>query len=56
MGEILDIFDERGNKTGERMEKETAIKSGKLIKAFQIWIIDSNSQVLVQKKSKYKKT
>ena len=34
---FLDIFDERGNKTGERMEKETAIKSGKLIKAFQIW-------------------
>ena len=51
MGEILDIFDERGNKTGERMEKETAIKSGKLIKAFQIWIIDSNSQVLVQKRA-----
>ena len=51
MGELLDIFDERGNKTGEQMEKETAIKSGKLLKAFQIWIIDSNSQVLVQKRA-----
>ena len=51
MGEILDIFDERGNKTGEQMEKETAIESGKLLKAFQIWIIDSNSQVLVQKRA-----
>lgn len=51
MEEILDIFDERGNKTGERMEKENAIKSGKLIKAFQVWIIDSNSQVLVQKRA-----
>lgn len=51
MGELLDIFDERGNKTGEQMEKETAIESGKLLKAFQIWIIDSNSQVLVQKRA-----
>lgn len=54
MGELLDIFDKRGNKTGERMEKEDAIKSGKLIKAFQIWIIDSNSRVLVQKRASSK--
>ena len=47
MGELLDIFDKRGNKTGEKMEKEEAIKSGKLLKAFQIWIINSNSQVRI---------
>ena len=51
MGELLDIFDKRGNKTGEKMEKEEAIKSEKLLKAFQIWIINSNSQVLVQKRA-----
>lgn len=54
MSELLDIFDKRGNKTGEQMEKEDAIKSGKLIKAFQIWIIDSNSRVLVQKRASSK--
>ena len=51
MSELLDIFDKRGNKTGEQMEKEDAIRSGKLIKAFQIWIIDGNSCVLVQKRA-----
>ena len=54
MSELLDIFDKRGNKTGEQMEKEDAIKSGKLIKAFQVWILDSNSRVLVQKRASSK--
>lgn len=51
MDEIVDIFAKDGTKTGERLLKEDAIKQGKLIKAFQIWILNDTNQVLIEVRS-----
>mgnify|MGYP001652778069 FL=1 len=51
MEELVDIFTKDGYKTGISMPRETAIKEGKLIKAFQIWILNNNNQVLMEIRS-----
>ena len=56
MDERVDIFTKDGYKTGESMFKEEAIKQGKLIKAFQIWIINNQGEVLIEERSKRKIT
>ena len=54
MDELVDVFTTDGYKTGEKMLREDAIKEGKLIKAFQIWIFNDKNQVLIEKRSKRK--
>lgn len=49
--ELVDVFDENGVRTGETIPREEAIRLGKLIKAFQIWIINNNNEVLMQVRS-----
>lgn len=52
--ELVDVFDENGVRTGETLQREEAIKLGKLIKAFQIWIVNNNNEVLMQIRSSSK--
>ncbi len=52
--ELVDIYDENGVSTGESLPREIAIQSGKLIKAFQIWILNNQNQVLIQRRSSNK--
>lgn len=54
MDEFVDVFMKDGYKTGEKLLREDAIKQGKLIKAFQIWIFNDENQVLIEKRSKRK--
>lgn len=49
--ELVDVFDDYGVRTQETLSKEEAIKQGKLIKAFQIWILNDRQEVLMQKRS-----
>lgn len=51
MDEFLDIFTKDGYKTGESLPREEAIRQGKLIKAFQIWIINDKNEVLLEVRS-----
>ena len=48
--ELVDVFDENGVRTQETLSKEEAIKEGKLIKAFQIWILNNENEVLMQRR------
>lgn len=52
--EIVDIYDENGVSIGKTLPREIAIQSGKLIKAFQIWILNNQNQVLIQRRSYHK--
>lgn len=54
MEELVEVFNEYGFRTGEQLTREEAIKQGKLIKAFQIWIINEKGEVLIQKRSSTK--
>ena len=54
MDEFVDVFTTDGYKTGETLLREEAIKQGKLIKAFQIWILNNENQVLIERRSKRK--
>lgn len=49
--ELVDIYDKNGAPTGEILPREIAIQSGALIKAFQIWILNDQNQVLIQRRS-----
>jgi isopentenyldiphosphate isomerase len=49
--ELVDVYAPDGSKTGEILTKEQAIKEGKLIKAFQIWILNNKNEVLMQLRS-----
>ena len=49
--ELVDVYNPDGSKTGEILTKEKAIKIGALIKACQVWIINSNNEVLMQIRS-----
>lgn len=49
--EFVDVYATDGSKTGEILTKEQAIKEGKLIKAFQIWILNNKNEALMQLRS-----
>ena len=55
MKEIWDILDENGNRTGKSMEKEYSIKPGIYHQGADIWIINSDNKILIQKRSPRKK-
>ncbi len=55
--EVWDILDEAGNKTGKTMEKgdEMVWQKGIYHQGADVWIINSNGQILIQKRSPQKK-
>ena len=55
MEEIWDILDENGNQTGETMKKEYNIKPGIYHQGADVWIINSDNKILIQKRSPRKK-
>ena len=55
--EVWDILDENGNKTGKTMQKGDKIVWAKGIyhQAVDVWIINSEKKILIQKRSSQKK-
>ena len=52
--EYLDVLDENGNKTGEIIERNEAHRRGVCHRVIQVWIINSDNELLIQKRSKNK--
>ena len=49
--EYLDVLDERGEKTGEVVERSFAHKHGIFHRAIHVWIINSCCELLIQRRS-----
>ncbi|WP_010294985.1 NUDIX hydrolase [Clostridium senegalense] len=49
--EVWDIYDKNGYKTGKVKEKGEKLNSGEYHLAMEAWIINSDSKILVQKRS-----
>ena len=54
MGELCDIYDINGKKTGKVFERGQNLNDGELQLVTDIWIINNKSQILIQKRSKDK--
>lgn len=52
--EYLDILDKNGNKTGEKKPRKEVHSKGYWHKGVHIWIINSNRELLVQRRSSNK--
>lgn len=50
--EYLDILDENGNKTGESRSYLDSHKKGLTHAAIHVWIVNSNNEILIQKREK----
>ncbi|MBU3160627.1 NUDIX domain-containing protein [Clostridium frigoris] len=55
MSELCDIYNIKGNKTEKVFERGDALKDGQFQLVTDIWIINNNLQILIQKRSKNKK-
>ncbi len=55
MPEIWDLLDENGNKTGQVMQKGEPIPEGFFHKGADIWMINSQGKILLQKRSPKKR-
>lgn len=55
MPEIWDLLDENGNKTGKVMQKGEPIPEGFFHKGADIWMINSQGKILLQKRSPKKR-
>ena len=56
MAELIDIFDEHWNPTGEILEKNEAERQKKWHRAAHIWVVNSKGEILLQLRSASKKT
>lgn len=56
MTELLDILDENGKITGQVESKQTIYNNGYWHRSVQIWVINDNQELLMQKRNPYKKT
>lgn len=56
MAELCDVYDVNGNKTGEVFIRGEALREGQYQLAANMWIINSKLQILIQKRSKSKKS
>lgn len=56
MAELCDVYDVSGNKTGEVFFRGEALKKGQYQLATNVWIINSNLEILIQKRSKLKRS
>lgn len=54
--ELWDLYNADGIKTGNVVERDNSIEEGYYHLAVEVWIVNSNSQVLIQKRSANKKT
>lgn len=52
MAEYLDILDKSGTQTGESRTYEEAHQLGLIHKAVHVWIVNSENQILIQKREK----
>lgn len=50
--EYLDILDEKGNKTGEVKSYDEAHQKGLTHMAVHVWFVNSNGEILIQKREK----
>lgn len=50
--EYLDIYDHKGNLTGNKEEKETTHKLGLWHKTIHLWILNDKNELLMQRRSK----
>lgn len=55
MPEIWDLLDENGNKTGEIIERGTTLPKGFYHLGVDVWIVNSENKILIQKRSPNKK-
>lgn len=56
MAELCDIYDINGNKTGEVYMRGEPLKEGQYQLASNVWIFNSDLQLLIQKRSHLKRT
>ncbi len=56
MAELIDIYDENWHPTGEVLEKNEAEKQHKWHCTAHIWIVNPKGELLLQRRSPYKKT
>ena len=49
--EYFDVLDEKGNKTGETKSRDEVHKKGLFHRTIFVWIINSNGELLIQKRS-----
>lgn len=54
--ELWDLYNADGIKTGNVIKRGNSIEEGYYHLAVEVWILNSNSQILIQKRSKSKKT
>jgi isopentenyl-diphosphate delta-isomerase type 1 len=54
--EYFDILDENGNLTGKQKPRNLVHQDGDLHKSVHVWIVNSNNQVLMQKRSPNKES
>lgn len=53
--ELIDVLDENGNKTGQIKTKSQIKKEGNFHRAISVCIINSNKEILMQKRSNTKR-
>lgn len=51
--ELMDVYDELGQKTGLVVEKLEAHSKGFLHKSVCVWIINSHNEILLQKRASH---
>lgn len=54
MDEVCDVYDINCNKTGEVFTRGDILKEGQYQLATNVWIVNSNLQLLIQKRSEFK--
>ena len=54
--ELIDVLDSDGNKTGQAKDKKQIYQDGDFHRTVHIWIINSNNEILVQKRNPKKST
>ena len=54
--EYLDVLDEQGNPTGKKKLRDDVHREGDWHACVQLWLVNSKSQILLQKRSKNVKT
>ena len=56
MSEYFDIVDKNGNLTGKKKLRSLVHRGGDLHKAVHVWILNSENELLIQKRSESKDT
>lgn len=54
--ELLDVLDRKGNITGVAKDKDEIYKNGLYFRCVHIWVLSSNRELLLQKRSPKKET